>query len=104
MLPLDDDPSIYFRNMTFCFTGGFIYGTRADCERIVLTFGSMPVDRVSKKLNYLIIGTFTEPTWANAAYGRKIETAVRHRENGTELCIASEYQWTEAIKDAVREG
>jgi NAD-dependent DNA ligase len=103
MLPLDDDPSIYFRNMTFCFTGGFIYGTRADCERIVLSLGSMPVDRVSKKLNYLIIGTFVEPSWVNTSYGRKIETAARHRDNGVEICIASEYQWTAAIKDATRQ-
>jgi hypothetical protein len=102
MLPCDDDPSIYFRNMTFCFTGGFIYGTRADCERIVLSLGSMPVDRVTKKLDYLIIGTFVEPTWANSAYGRKIEAAVRHRDNGSEICIATEYHWNLALKDATR--
>ncbi len=28
-LPIDDDPSIYFRNMAFCFTGKFLYGTRS---------------------------------------------------------------------------
>jgi NAD-dependent DNA ligase len=101
-LPVDDDPSIFFRNMTFCFTGGFVYGTRADCERIVLSLGSMAVDRVSKKLNYLIIGTFVEPTWANTTYGRKIEAAARHRDGGSEICIATEYHWTEALKDATR--
>jgi len=82
--------------MTFCFTGGFIYGTRADCERIVLSLGSMTVDRISGKLDYLIIGTFVEPSWVNTTYGRKIEAAVRHRDNGSEICIASEYHWAAA--------
>ena len=102
LLPLDDDPSIFFRNMTFCFTGNFIFGTRAACERIVLSLGSMPVDRVSRKLDYLVIGTLIEPAWANSTYGRKIETAVRYRDKGVELCIVSEHQWTAALKDATR--
>jgi hypothetical protein len=102
LLPCEDEPSIFFHNMTFCFTGGFLYGTRTACERIVLSLGSMAVDRVSKNLNYLIIGTFVEPTWANTSYGRKIETAVRHRDNGSEICIASEYHWNLALKDATR--
>ncbi len=62
----------------------------------------MTVDRMSKKLNYLIVGTFTEPSWVNISYGRKIEAVARHRDNGSEICIASEYQWTAAIKDATR--
>jgi hypothetical protein len=102
LLPVEDDPSIFFRNMTFCFTGSFLFGTRAACERIVLSLGAMPVDRVSKKLDYLIIGTFVEPSWANTSYGRKIEAAVKHRGNGSSICIASEYHWTLALKDATR--
>lgn len=101
-LPIDDDPSIFFRNMSFCFTGQFIYGTRAACERAVLGLGGMPIDRVSKKLDYLIIGSMIEPTWANQTYGRKIESALHYKSRGAELTIASERQWFEAIVDASR--
>lgn len=101
-LPVDDDPPIFFSNMSYCFTGRFIYGTRAKCERIVLSLGAMAVDTVSKRLNYLVIGTLIEPSWANTSYGRKIESAVKHRDSGSEICIISEKQWTDALADTIR--
>lgn len=98
-LPIDDDPSIYFRDMSFCFTGRFVYGTRACCERAVLKAGGMPVDTVGKRLNYLVIGTLIEPHWINTTYGRKIEKAVTYRDAGCDLTIVSERQWTAALAD-----
>lgn len=102
MLPVDDDPSIYFKNMAYCFTGRFVYGTRAKCERIVLSLGAMPIDRVSRKLNYLVIGTLIEPSWSQTTYGNKINQAVNHRDSGVEICIISEKQWTKALEDTLR--
>jgi NAD-dependent DNA ligase len=102
VLPLDDDPSIFFNHMTFCFTGEFMYGTRANCERVVLRLGAMPIDNVTKKLNYLVIGSRISPMWANTTYGRKIEKAVGYRDGGIELAIISEQQWFQAIADAAR--
>lgn len=102
MLPIDDDPSIYFRNMTFCFTGGFFYGTRAACERVILSLEGTAVDRVSKKLDYLVIGALIEPSWAHGTYGRKIEAAVKYQQDGSEIAIVSEQQWTQAIADYAR--
>lgn len=102
VMPLDDDPSIYFKNMSYCFTGEFLYGTRAACERVILKLGSMPQDNVTKKLNYLVIGSRCNPDWVNESYGRKIELALRYREDGCELCIISEKQWTTALQDANR--
>ena len=99
-LPIDDDPSIYIRDMSFCFTGRFYYGTRAACERAILKLGGTAVDRVSSHLNYLVIGGMIEPTWAHTTYGRKIEAAVQYQESGAEIIIVSEHQWTQAIADA----
>jgi len=101
-LPIDDDPSIYFKNMTYCFTGDFMYGTRAACEKVVLRLGSMPLDGVSKKLDYLVIGSRISPMWTNTTYGRKIEKAVNLRDKGIEICIISEKQWFEGLADAAR--
>lgn len=101
-LPIDDDPSIYFRHMTFCFTGNFYFGTRAACERAILRMGGTAMDRVSKKLNYLIIGGLIEPTWAHGTFGRKIEQAMHYKERDADITIASEQQWTQAIADAAR--
>lgn len=101
-IPLDDDPSIFFRNMTFCFTGNFYYGTRACCERAVLKAEAMAVDRVTSKLDYLVVGSVIEESWANTTYGRKIETAIQRRSRYGSPCIVSEEQWVKALQDAMR--
>ncbi len=103
ILPIDDDPSIFFKNMTYCFTGQFLYGTRAACERAVLKLGSMPLDTISKKLNYLVIGSMVSTQWVQESYGRKIEKAVKLRDqDGHEIAIISERQWSDALIQAAR--
>lgn len=101
-VPIDDDPSIYFKNMSYCFTGQFLYGTRAACERAILGLGGTAVDNITKRLDYLVVGSMIEPLWANTTYGRKIEKAMDYKQKGAELAIVSERQWTDALKDAFR--
>jgi NAD-dependent DNA ligase len=98
-LPIDDDPSIFFRNMSFCFTGRFIYGSRPACERAILGLGGTAIDHISGKLDYLVIGTMIEPQWINTSYGRKIEKAVNLQADGSDIVIVSERQWTAALAD-----
>lgn len=102
IMPIDDDPCIFFKNMSFCFTGRFVYGTRAACERAILCLGGMAQDTISRRLDYLVIGTMVETQWVNTTYGRKIEAAMQQKLNGSEISIVSEQQWVEAIKDASR--
>lgn len=102
ILPIDDDPSIYFQNMSFCLTGKFIFGTRAACERLILRVGGTVVDTITQRTNYLIIGGLIEPQWAHTTYGRKIEKAVQYKAAGVDIIIASEQQWTEQMLDVSR--
>jgi len=101
-LPIDDDPSISFQNMTFCFTGNFYFGTRAACERAVLQMEAMPVDSVTSKLDYLVIGSLIEESWANGTYGRKIEKALERQQRYGQPAIVSEAQWVKAMEEATR--
>ena len=87
--------------MTFCFTGQFFYGTRAACERVVLKLGAMAVDGVSKKLDFLVVGSGISEHWANMSYGRKIEAAMKLRGAGDRPIIVSEPRWTEALRRTV---
>lgn len=96
-IPYDDDPSIFFKNMSFCFTGQFYYGTRAACERAVLKRGAIAVDNVTSRLDYLVVGSIIEPTWANTTFGRKIQLAVQRQEKFGQPAIITEKQWAEAI-------
>lgn len=99
-LPIDDDPSIFFRNTSFCFTGEFMYGTRASCERAILKLGSTPADTVTKKIDYLVIGSMVSPDWCNETYGRKIELAMKYKNDGVPITIISERQWSDALIEA----
>jgi NAD-dependent DNA ligase len=98
MLPVDDDAPVEFQDMLYCFTGDFIFGTRAACERAVLARGAMAVSRVSMKLDYLVIGNMVTKSWRNTTYGTKIETALKYRERGRPVRIVSEDHWAAAIK------
>lgn len=102
ILPIDDDPSIFFRDMSFCLTGRFLWGTRAACERVIMNLGGTVVDTVTQRLNYLVIGALVEQQWAHTTFGRKIETAIQRIQAGGEIVIVSEQQWTEALQDATR--
>lgn len=97
ILPTDTDVIIEFINKTFCFTGEFIYGTRAYCERSILKLGATAVDNVSRKLDYLVIGANVSPAWVNETYGRKIEKAIETRTKLGKPFIVSEKQWAEVL-------
>ncbi len=102
-LPVEDDPSIFFKDMLYCFTGEFLYGSRAACERVVLQLGAMPVDNVTLKTDYLVIGSKASDSWINETFGRKIKRAVELRETQkSEICIISEQQWFRALSDTLR--
>lgn len=96
-LPIDDCVSIDFKNSLVCFTGDFLYGTRAACERLVLKVGAMCVDNVSKKVDILVIGTRVSPDWAHTSFGRKIQRAVELQQEGHSVEIISEKRMMEAL-------
>ena len=96
-LPIEDCVSIDFKNSMVCFTGEFLYGTRAACERLVLKVGAMCADNVSKKVDILVIGTRVSPDWAHTSFGRKIQRAVELQEEGHAIEIISEKRMMEAI-------
>lgn len=96
-IPYDDDPSIWISGYTFCLTGRFLFGARADCERAVIERGGSIADRVTTKLDYLVVGSMVEPAWANTTYGRKIERALDYNAKGHGIAIVPEREWHTAL-------
>jgi NAD-dependent DNA ligase len=96
-LPINDIVTVTMRDAGVCLTGDFIFGTRAACERLALRAGAMPMDNVSKNVDYLVIGTMTAPGWSHGSYGRKIQRAVELQEQGHAIEIISERRWLEAV-------
>lgn len=90
-LPLDDPmPSIEFPEKTFLFTGIMAYGPRRECTSLVTDRGGACKNSMSKKVDYLVIGTIANEEWMYSSHGRKIEQAINLKDGGHPIIIVDE--------------
>jgi NAD-dependent DNA ligase len=93
-LPLNDpQPPLQFEGRAFVFTGTCMFGTRKQCTEATRRLGGVVADRVTRSLNYLVIGSYVTDSWAHETFGRKIEAAMELRAAGLPLAIVSEAHW-----------
>lgn len=96
-LPINDPaPQVAFEGSTFVFTGTCAFGTRKDCQKAVEHLGGRNIANVTKKLNYLVLGSYVTDSWAHETFGRKIEKAMDYRDSGIPLAIITEEHWAKS--------
>jgi len=83
----------------FCFTGRFLVGPRRILQQKVLTLGGRVASRVSKKVDYLVIGTLASRDWRLSSAGTKIEEALSLKRGGQTLGILSEQVWCRSLRE-----
>jgi len=97
-----DSPAtlIIFDGRSFCLTGIFEFedGDRNKCEDAIRARGGVCWQHPNHDLDYLVIGTFVEGSWAHGGYGRKIEKTLESKRAGANCKIVSEAQWLEALE------
>jgi hypothetical protein len=97
-LPLDEPaPEVVFKGRTFCLTGRFVYGPRKRCEAEILERGGEVRGVPSRSTRYVVVGAVGSSDWIHSTHGRKIETAIRFREEGAQVAIVSEEHWTQYL-------
>lgn len=97
-LPLTQPaPDIVFADKTFCFTGTFAFGQRKDCQAAVARLGGTPQDKVTTRLDYLVIGSLGNEDWMHSTFGRKIQQALDFNAKGRGIAIVSEDAWAQAL-------
>ena len=97
-LPLTQPaPDIVFADKTFCFTGTFAFGQRKDCQAAVARLGGTPQDKVTTRLDYLVIGSLGNEDWMHSTCGRKIQQALDFNAKGRGIAIVSEDAWAQAL-------
>lgn len=97
-LPLTQPaPDIVFAGKTFCFTGTFAFGERKDCQAAVVRLGGKPQDKVTTRLDYLVIGSLGNEDWMHSTFGRKIQQALDFNAKGRGIAIVSEDAWAQAL-------
>jgi NAD-dependent DNA ligase len=81
-----------FDGMSYCFTGTFNFGSRADCERAVSERGG-ECGSLRKSTAFLVIGLYATESWKHSSFGNKIMKAVEMRSEGVPIAIVSEAHW-----------
>ncbi|WP_447956530.1 BRCT domain-containing protein [Vreelandella sp. EE7] len=90
-LPLDDPmPTIDFPDRTFLFTGIMAFGPRSECQLLITDRGGACKSSMSKKVDYLVIGTIANEEWMYSSHGRKIEQALALKDSGHPVIIVDE--------------
>jgi NAD-dependent DNA ligase len=93
-LPVNEPaPTIIFKGSQFLFTGTCVYGTRKNCQEAIEQLGGINAKSITKKLNYLVLGTYVADSWIHESYGRKIEKAMQYRDDGVPITIITEEHW-----------
>lgn len=96
-LPVDPAVAVNIPGSSFCFTGQFLFGTRAACERAIGFRAGLVSPGVSRKTNYLVIGEMASRAWKNTSHGTKIEAAVLLQSQGASIQIVPEASWVRAL-------
>lgn len=99
-LPLDPSPrTVRIEGNIFVFTGTGVFGTRRMMQDTTIRAGGTVERNVTLRTNYVVLGTYVTTAWAHQSFGRKIEKAMRYRdENATGLCIVHEDDWRYALE------
>jgi hypothetical protein len=91
------DPEIIFENKTFCITGILSRGTRNELQQAIANKGGIPVNTISQKTDYLIIGDTNNACWSYSCYGRKVEKALDLRKSGHTIILVHEFDVFDAV-------
>lgn len=93
-------PKVSFEGRSFCLTGVFEFADddRNRCEEVIRARGGVCFQHPTHYLDYLVLGTFIQGSWAHEAYGRKIEKALDCKRTGSKCRIISEAHWVAAIQ------
>lgn len=97
-LPTNNPPPIVdFSGRSFCFTGKFLLGTRAQCHEEVVRRSGIAAETITTRLSYLVIGVIGSRDWLHSTFGTKIQKAVDYRDAGHPLAIISEEHFCRAL-------
>ncbi|NCB43295.1 MAG: hypothetical protein EOM59_11830 [Clostridia bacterium] len=77
---------------TFCLTGDFEFGDRSSVESALSKKSGIPVSGVTKKTDYVIVGSKGSDAWSNGNYGTKIKKAMELQEKGLSVRIIKEQE------------
>lgn len=96
-LMFDAAPSLSFSMHSFCLTGDFVFGPRACCIQAIERRGGSVSSGVSRKLDYLVVGSLGSIEWKHGSFGTKVEKAMALKRDGYGVLLVQEDHWAKAL-------
>jgi hypothetical protein len=97
-LPVDvPPPEVVFEGRTFVFAGEMAYGPTRACEREVAELGGQCERAVSRRTDYVVLGSLSADEWSQEALGPVLDTVVQYRARGVPVAVISEEWWADAL-------
>lgn len=94
----DKDPSIYFEDRVFCFTGEFEFGSKRLCQEAIENLGGIYSENMTQDVNYLVVGKEGSKDWKYGNWGTKISKASDWiKSEDFDMTIISEDDWRVAM-------
>jgi len=91
-------PPVDFENRSFCLSGSFqLFGSKLEIEGIIQSRGGVVVGSMTKKVNYLVVGSNGSSDWRFGAYGRKVEKAMEFKSKGFTIEVIDEHWFHAAL-------
>lgn len=97
-LGVNHGAGIQFEGKSICFTGVFAFGPRSACRRAIEGLGAEFKNSISKKLDYLVVGSIVSADWAYSSYGQKVERAMQYQDEFGNPIVISEEEWVQAME------
>lgn len=71
-------------------TGEFELGKRSEIVQLIENKGAVFKKSLTKKTEYLVIGNIGSEHWRHSSFGRKIESALKYKQQGVSIEIIAE--------------
>ncbi len=81
---------IILSGTTCCLTGNFNIGSKADVEKHIANCGGSCIPKITKEVDYLIVGGQGSEAWVYGNYGTKVKKALQMQEKGHKIQIIGE--------------
>lgn len=95
----DEHASVCVDNQRFVLTGEFDSAPRANIEERIREAGGVVSQAIGRGTAYLAIGNRGSEDWAYAAYGRKVEAALKLQADGCDVQVLSEVQLLDGLNE-----
>ncbi|HWR37843.1 MAG TPA: BRCT domain-containing protein [Clostridia bacterium] len=90
-------PPVRFEGRVFVVTGRFAWGSRSKLMKEITAHGGVGAESITRKTDYLVIGTFGSRDWLHGSYGTKIQNAIDYAGRYGRLAIISEEHWINSL-------